>query len=61
MFSDPPPAQSGPSSGISVKTDSGQEDTATEKLIQQELQSGSDENLGPPGRPPTFPWAATKF
>jgi len=52
LFSDPPPAQSGSTSGISVKTDSGQEDTATEKIIQQELQNSSDQNLGP-ARPAT--------
>ncbi len=52
LFSDPPPAQSPSSSGITVKTDSGQEDTATEKIIQQELQNSGDENLGP-ARPAT--------
>ena len=44
--------QSASPSGISVKTDSGQEDTATEKIIQQELQNSSDQNLGP-ARPAT--------
>jgi len=49
---DPPPAKSAPTTGITVRTDSGQEDTATEKLVEQELQSGDDQNLGP-ARPAT--------
>lgn len=48
-----PTSQSGtpqtpaPPSGITAKTDTGEEDTNTEKLIQQELQSSSEPDLGP--------------
>jgi len=40
-----PPAEP----GVTVKTDTGQEDKQTEQIIQQEIQSGSnDQELGPP-------------
>ena len=42
-----PQPQSGSASGITAKTDSGKEDTATEHLVQQELQSDTDQQLGP--------------
>ena len=52
ILTDTPPAHPGAASGVSAKTDSGAEDTQTEKLVQQELQNSSDEALGPP-RPAT--------
>ncbi len=40
------------SQAISVKTDAGEQDTATEQIIRQELQSSNEQGLGPP-RPAT--------
>lgn len=37
-----------PKSGVSVQTDSGQEDTRTEEMIQQELNAGNTQEAGPP-------------
>ncbi len=39
--------QAAPST-ITVKTDSGQEDTETERLVQQQLQESNDQDSGPP-------------
>ncbi len=40
------PPQS-PNSGITAQTDTGQEDTQTEEIIEQELQNSNDQELGP--------------
>lgn len=45
----PPPQQSKPQ--ITVKRDTGEEDTQTEQIIQQEMQESGQEELGPK-RPP---------
>jgi LPS-assembly protein len=42
------PAQPAAKPQITVKTDSGEEDTKTEQIIQQELQEGSPQEQGPP-------------
>src|SRR5208337_1285406 len=46
----PPVAQNAtpPTPGISVITDTGQHDQKTEQIIQQELQTSSDQEMGPP-------------
>ena len=51
LFEDNPPAtppqQPAPKSGVTAQSDTGQEDTQTEKIIEQELQSSNDQELGP--------------
>jgi len=42
------PKATPPTPGISVITDTGQHDQKTEQIIQQELQTSSDQELGPP-------------
>src|ERR1035437_10725554 len=51
--SDVGPAQQSPAGkpGVTVKTDTGQEDKQTEEIIQQEIQSGSNEQALGPSRP----------
>ena len=54
----PPPHS--PRSGITAQTDTGQEDTQTEQIIQQELQSSNEQELGPQRPAMNVPLAATK-
>jgi len=42
------PAQPAAKPEITVRTDTGEEDTKTEQIIQQELQESSQQELGPP-------------
>jgi len=47
MLPPQPQPQPGASSGITAKTDSGKEDTDTERLVEQVLQSDTAQELGP--------------